>query len=324
MIRISHILLISIYCISCSDFSNSTTEQYFEDTFNLIKENSVKKNEIEWDHLLKTVRDSINHLESNYDVHRAIGYTVRLINDGHTIFRAPQQGEKSPPINSNKTQTKNEIPPIKTELLDNEIGYIKLKGLNIIGNDSLQNAYPIEIRKALLALDLYKPISGWVIDLRSHGGGILSSESLGLSPLFSNSLIGITWNNKNEFDHIICTNSEFRFGNKLIDSLSYDSTLNNSNKKVAVLVSINTVSAGEFLALAFSFQEQARLFGEKTRGKTSHLRMFNLKDGAVLLLAVAYDCDPNGNIVKDGIVPDEICEPEESLSKAISWIKDTI
>ncbi len=318
------IILLSFILISCNKVIKSDTERYFEETFNLIKDNSVKSNEIDWIELNKTVRDSIRNLNSNYDVHLAIAYAIKLINDGHSIFGAPQKSDGKQGINSKKTSDSIlKIPAIKTKIVENDIGYIKLSGLSIV-NDSLSKSYTLEIRKALLELDKSGVLSGWIIDLGAHGGGRLSCESLGLAPLFENSLIGIYWNNKNIYNKIICTNKYFKFGEHIQDSLLYDSTLVNKNKKIAVLVDERTVSSGEFLALAFKFQDNSRIFGKQTRGKTSHCGFYKLRDDAILLLAQAYDCDINRNIIKEGIIPDVECSSEKSKVKAIDWIKNAI
>ncbi len=309
---------------SCNKLIQSDTERYFEETFNLIKNNSVKKNEIDWNKINIAVRDSIIHLNSNLEVHRAISYTVKLINDGHSIFGFPQNpADTKSSKEQESTDSRISIPPIKASIIENDIGYIKLSGLNII-NDSLSKRYTLDIRKTLLELDKSAALSGWVVDLRAHGGGRLSTESLGLSPLFENSLIGIYWNNQNIYNDIICTNKYFKVGNQIQDSLSYDSTILNRNHKIAVLIDDKTASSGEFLAMAFKFQDNSKTFGKPTKGKTSHLGFYELKDGAILLLAQYYYCDINKNIIKKGIIPDLACDSEECLAKATEWIKNSI
>lgn len=106
-----------------------------------------------------------------------------------------------------------------------------------------------------------------------------------------------------------------------VDSINSNSELINKNKKIAILVSNETISAGEFLALAFKFQKNSKLFGSKTKGKTSHLKLIEFKSNAKLLLASHFECDINENILTGGLVPDIECENHESLLKAIEWIK---
>lgn len=102
-----------------------------------------------------------------------------------------------------------------------------------------------------------------------------------------------------------------------MDSLIYDTTLVNKRKKIAVLVDGETASAGEFLTLSFKFQNRTKVFGTRTYGLTSTLRLINFKSNAKLLLATGYYCDKNKNIIDGPVIPDIECSSEECLTKAI-------
>lgn len=312
--KISHLLLLALLItFSCKRKTQWNHESFFEQSFELIKEKSIRKNELNWVDLKQTVMDSIKVFDSNEKVYNAIGYTVKLIDDGHSVF-VPANKPNSLTVDTLA------IPAITSQIIDNNIAYLKLPGF--VANDSLSKQYALNIRKSLLALDQSKNLSGWIIDLRENTGGKSSNESLGISPLFENPLIGISCDNKNNFKEITCTSNYFKFGDLMMDSLIYDSHLNNNNRKIAVLVSEKTVSAGELLALAFKFQNNTKIFGKETNGKTSSLLLFTFKSDAKLLLAVEKLCDKDKNVLNGGVVPDIDCIPEESLTIAIEWIKN--
>ncbi len=320
--RITTTFLISfLFLFACKRQTENPFEAFFEQTFKIIEDNSVKKDSLNWDDLKKIVKDSIKRFNSNEDAYRAISYTIRLIDDGHSVFVEAQNPSKGA-INNLLLIDTLSIPSISKRIIEGNIGYIKLTGF--IANDSLTDLYALEIRKALISIDTAAKLSGWIIDLRNNSGGKLTSEPLGLSPLFSLPLIGISWDNKNTFKNISQENNYFYFGDYKMDSLNYNSTLVNVNKKIAVLVGGKTVSGGEFLALAFKFQKETKLFGSKTKGKTSHLRLFEFRSNAKLLLATDYYCDKDRNILTGGLVPDIECKNDESLSKAIEWINNAI
>ncbi|HSF53167.1 MAG TPA: S41 family peptidase, partial [Algoriphagus sp.] len=243
--RITTILLFSfLFSFSCQRPHKNQFESFFEQTFNVIKYNSVLKDSLNWVDLKKTVKDSIKSFNSNDDAYNAIDYTVHLVNDGHSIFLVGEKpSNKTPPIDNNPIPDRIFTPHIDSKIIDKEIGYIKLTGFSAI-NDSLQKQYTLEVRKALLTLDSTGELSGWIIDLRTHGGGRMSSESLGLSPLFENELIGYAKETKNELIEISSTKSKLSNGNYIQETLNYDSTLINKNKKIAVLIDKNTVSSG--------------------------------------------------------------------------------
>lgn len=318
--RIVYILIvITLILFSCKRKDRWNHEAFYEQTFKLIEENSIKKNEVNWIALKQTVKDSIKQFTTNKQVYNAIGYTVKLIDDGHSVFAAAQTPKGG--ITNRLLIDTLSVPIIDAKILNN-IGYIKLPGY--IATDSLINQYALEIRKTLLKLDSSDNLTGWIVDLRENSGGKLSSEPLGLLPLFEKPLIGISCNNKEVFKGITCSNNFVYFGQSKIDSLIYKSTLKNKNKRIAVLISKNTVSAGEFLALAFRFQDKTKFFGSKTKGKTSHLRLFQFKSNAKLLLATHYYCNKDSIKIRSGILPDVECDTEESLAKAIEWLTNPI
>lgn len=302
----------SLLLFGCERQTQWDGDAFFEQSFELIKEKSIKKNEVNWVELKKAVKDSIKVFDTNEKIYNAIGYIIKLIDDGHSAFI---------PANTPNRLTDDtlRIPAVETQVIENDIAYIKLSGF--MANDSLSKQYVLSIRKSLLELDENNNLSGWIIDLRKNAGGKTSSESLGIAPLFQDSLIGISRNNKDDYRKIFCTSKYFFWDDFKMDSLIYDSHLNNRDKKIAVLVSEQTASAGEFLTLAFSFQNNTKVFGKKTKGKTSHLGLFEFKSDAKLLLAIENYCDKNKNVMNEGIIPDIDCTPEESLSKAIEWIK---
>lgn len=317
--RTAIILLTTLlFLFACKRQSENHFETFYLQALKMIQDYSVKKDSLNWDDLKKTVNDSFIRFNSNEDVYKAIGYTIKLIDDGHSIFIAAQNPGLEKITNPLLIDTLS-LPFINNRIIDGRIGYIRLPGF--IANDSLSTLYALQIRKTLINIDTTANLSGWIIDLRNNSGGKLTSESLGLSPLFSLPLIGISCDNKSKYKPIKLLDNYFYYDDIVIDSLNYSSTLINKNKKIAVLVNDKTVSAGEFLALAFTFQEDTKLFGSKTKGKTSHLTLFEFKSNAKLLLATSYYCDKNSNIKIGGLVPDTVCKYEESLSKAIEWIK---
>lgn len=310
------LIIVFILFFSCKKEvpQKSAYETAFDKTFKIIQDKSVKKNELDWNKIKETVKDSIKQFDSNMAMYNAIGYTVELINDGHSVFYDPFTP-------NNLTTDTLSLPDITSKILTKDIAYIKLSGF--FAKRSLAKQYALNIRKLLLELDHNENLSGWIIDLRKHTGGNLTPECLGLYPLFEDPLIGISINNRNSYREISCENNYFYFGKTRMDSLIYDSKLENKNKKIAVLVSSKTFSAGEFLALTFKFQNNSKLFGEKTGGKTSHLLLFEFVSNAKLLLATEKYCDRNKKVIGGGILPDVECKDEDCVKKAIEWINNS-
>lgn len=308
------ILIIPIlFTLSCQGEKQWSYSDFFEQAFSIIKERSIKKNEIDWEILKRKVTDSIDHFQSNEDVYRAIGYTVKLIDDGHSVFIDAH-------TSSVLTADTLRIPDVVTEIVDEDIGFIKLTGF--IANANNSKIYSRRIRESLYALDSSLNVTGWIIDLRENIGGAASMMPLGLAPMFQDSLIGYRVNNKGEYFSEYCSNEYYRVGNMMVEKSSdLNFRMVNKNKPIAVLISDKTASAGETLASSFKFQENTKTFGTPTKGLTTALELIEFKSDAKLLLASLYLCGSDKEIIYSSINPDVNCNPEEAFELAKKWIK---
>jgi len=331
----------SLILLSCKkDKSNSyipnSNENSYYQILSLIEQNSIKKNEINWSDIKKEVKDSINTFKNTEDIYRAIRYTLKLINDRHSNLWTLKESNEIKWHSDSSTL-------LETRVIDGDIGYLKLNNGLECENEKITDFYRTALRKVLLQIDSSSNISGWVIDLRDNSGGDVSCETLGLSPLFAQPLIGIFCNNKHAFTNVVCTKSVLIVQGVRVDTLICDSILKNQHKKIAILVGKNTASAGEFLAIAFKFQNNTKIFGSKTYGATSSISFFDFTDTTKLVmdttkfvmakldmtrlvkaklnLATTNFCDTNKNLYKEGITPDIICDSAMCIKMAVEWIK---
>lgn len=314
-------ICMSLMLTSCKKEKPNPEENFYEKLFSYIEQNSIKKNEINWVDLKKKVKDSIDVFNNMDDVYRATRYTLKLVNDSHSKLLTRLVDSNGNP----KIVKIDSMTLIETRIIDGDIGYIALYGFSS-DNESLSDYYRKAVRNALLLLDSTTKLSGWVIDLRNNSGGDPTCETLGLSPLFEQPLIGLMCDNRKTFQKVVCSKSIISFGNGIMDTLICDSTLMNNHKKIALLVGKKTASAAEFLALAFKFQDNTRLIGSKTYGATSNLVTRNITDTvqivvAKLYLATRYFCDRNKNLYTGGIKPDIDCDDSKCIPMAVNWIK---
>jgi len=312
--------------MSCKkDIPNSyipnSNENFYYQILSLIEQNSIKKNDINWSDIKKEVKDSINTFKNTEDIYRAIRYTLKLINDRHSTLWTLKDG-----FGNQIKSTIDSSTLLESRVIDGDIGYLKLNNGLDCENEKMTDIYRMGLRKALFLIDSSSTISGWIIDLRDNSGGDVSCEPLGLSPLFEQPLIGIFCNNKHSFTNAVCTNSVIIVHDVRLDTLICDSILKNKHKKIAILVGKRTASAAEFLAIAFKFQNNTKIFGSKTYGATSSINFFDISDStklvvAKLTLATNYFCDKNKNLLKEGVTPDIICDSTMCIKMAVDWIK---
>ena len=306
------LLILTALLYSCAKKEKTKDEIFFDKIFKSIHYNSIKKDELNWTIIERKVKDSVKVFNSVEDVYTAIECTLHFIEDKHGFFRRTK--------NNFLLNDSLSIPDIKTTIVGRDIGYIKIKGFG--ANNSLSKKYALKIRKSFKDLDNSSNLSGWIIDLKDNNGGTDYSQFLGLSPLFKDSIIAYTKNNKGVFKKIICSNNYFRGSSGSIQSINFDSTLKNKNKKIAVLINSKTASLGELVTLALKSQGNTKIFGSESRGMTTGLKEIRFNPGgAVLFFSNEFICDSDKNIIKGSIIPDIKCEQEESLTKAIEWIE---
>jgi len=180
---------------------------------------------------------------------------------------------------------KNEV--IKSKVLDNNIGYIKII-------DFSGHVFE-ELKKALDNLK-QQNIQGLVIDLRYNPGGILTS-AVDIARLFldSNKMIVYTKGRKSDNYQEFRANSDAPY----------------SDLPIVVLVNRYSASASEILAGALKDNKRAVIIGETTFGKASVQTMIPLSDKSALRLTIAHYYTPSGKMIhrdpktgKGGINPD--------------------
>ncbi|MBU5427933.1 S41 family peptidase [Tissierella pigra] len=190
-----------------------------------------------------------------------------------------------------------EISPVKSEILKEKIGYIKIEEFN--------SQTTVETKKALNEFD-NKKITKVILDLRDNPGGQLS-EAVTISNLFVP---------KGDVVHI-------KEKNKAL--LTHVSTLEKSKYKLAVLVNENSASASEIVAGAIKDRKAGTLIGTKTFGKGIVQTLMPVDDGSIIKMTTAEYLTPNKiSIHGKGIEPDikvENTDKDLQLNKAIEILK---
>jgi carboxyl-terminal processing protease len=129
-----------------------------------------------------------------------------------------------------------------------------------------------------------------VLDLRGNPGGLLS-QAVGVASLFLER--GLT---------VAALGGAHREA-----SLIYARGGAKSRLPLAVLVDRGSASAAEVVAGALSDHERARLYGERTYGKSLVQEIDRLPSGAALKLTVATYRTPSGlDISRNGVRPDVV------------------
>jgi carboxyl-terminal processing protease len=200
------------------------------------------------------------------------GTTVTL------LIKREGLSEKLYTITRDKIDVKSvSINPPKTASLDKNIGYIRL-------NSFLSQSASSEIREALIKL---KDKEGYILDLRSNPGGLLTN-AINISDMFLNSGV------------IVST----------VDRDGYKETQRSvchplTGKPMVVLIDGGSASASEILSGALKDNKRAVLIGTKSFGKGLVQEINKLPGGSGINITTQKYLTPNGtDINKKGITPD--------------------
>jgi len=194
-------------------------------------------------------------------------------------------------ITFNITREIIQVQSVKSELIDNNIGYIRLTSFN--ENSSEQ------IKKKINKLNKNKGLKGYVLDLRNNPGGLLS-QAIKISDFFL------------ENGEIVSTKSRKTSENRKWFAKKGDLT---NGKALIVLINYGSASASEIVAGALKDHKRAIILGENSYGKGSVQSIIPLKNKGAIRLTVAKYYLPSGKSISEvGVTPDiEVIEGSDSF-----------
>tara|TARA_Y100000816_G_scaffold264828_1_gene224237 strand:- start:578 stop:1717 length:1140 start_codon:yes stop_codon:yes gene_type:complete len=174
-----------------------------------------------------------------------------------------------------------EIKSVKADLLDKNIGYLRLTSFN---ENSAQ-----QIEKEIKKLEKNKKLKGYILDLRNNPGGLLS-QAIKISDFFL------------ENGEIVSTKSRKSSENRKWFAKKGDIT---NGKTLIVLINYGSASASEIVAGALKDHKRAILLGENSYGKGSVQSIIPLKNKGAIRLTVAKYYLPSGKSISEvGVSPD--------------------
>ena len=174
-----------------------------------------------------------------------------------------------------------EIQSVKADLLDNNIGYIRLTSFN--DNSSQQ------IKKEIGKLKKNDDLNAFILDLRNNPGGLLS-QAIKITDFFL------------ENGEIVSTKSRKKSENRKWFAKKGDIT---DGKTILVLINYGSASASEIVAGALKDHKRAIILGERSYGKGSVQSIIPLRNKGAIRLTVAKYYLPSGKSISEvGVRPD--------------------
>ena len=174
-----------------------------------------------------------------------------------------------------------EVQSVKSDLLENNIGYIRLTSFNDNSSD--------QIKKQINKLKKNENLKAFILDLRNNPGGLLS-QAIKISDFFL------------ENGEIVSTKSRKKSENRKWFARKGDIT---DGKTLLVLINYGSASASEIVAGALKDHKRAIILGENSYGKGSVQSIIPLKNKGAIRLTVAKYYLPSGKSISEvGVSPD--------------------
>ena len=184
-----------------------------------------------------------------------------------------------------------EIQSVKSELINDNVGYIRLTSFNDNSSD--------QIKQKIQKLNKNKILKGYILDLRNNPGGLLS-QAIKISDFFL------------ENGEIVSTKSRKISENRKWFAKKGDIT---NGKTLIVLINYGSASASEIVAGALKDHKRAIILGENSYGKGSVQSIIPLNNRGAIRLTIAKYYLPSGKSISEvGVTPDiEVLEQSENF-----------
>jgi len=191
-----------------------------------------------------------------------------------------------------------EIKSVVSKLVDNKVGYLRLRSFNENSSDQL--------KKEISKIEKNTKLVGYILDLRNNPGGLLS-QAIKISDFFLND------------GEIVSTKGRKIRENRKFLAKKGDKI---NGKPLIVLINNGSASASEIVAGALQDQKRAVLLGEITYGKGSVQSIIPLRNKGAIRLTISKYYLPSGKSISEvGVTPDIRVE-EEDEEFSINTITD--
>ena len=183
-----------------------------------------------------------------------------------------------------------EVKSVKSELIDDKVGYIRLTSFNENSAD--------QIKDIVKKFKKDNNIDKYILDLRNNPGGLLS-QAIRISDFFlDNGEIVATKGRK--------SNENRKWFAKKGDIINGETLL--------VLINYGSASAAEIVAGALKDHKRAIIVGENSYGKGSVQSIIPLKNKGAIRLTISKYYLPSGKSISgEGVTPDIVVEEDSDL-----------
>jgi carboxyl-terminal processing protease len=192
------------------------------------------------------------------------------------------------------------VASVRTDMLDGEIGYVRLT--------QFQENTGTELQEALRAWQNDTDLNGVILDMRNNPGGVLQAAVVVVDTFISEGLIVYTE------------------GRSPMSDVRYEARAETLMPDVPIVVLINggSASASEIVAGALQDHSRAVIVGTQSFGKGSVQTVLPVSETAAVKLTTARYFTPDGRSIQaQGIVPDIVVEQSEVTPSEQQYYKES-
>ena len=277
---------------------SAKAKAYLTAALDIMQQHSVNRKKINWTVLRREAFVDANGAKTPADTYFAIELIVGALGDHHSFFLDPQTAKQWEAAKI----TSDEQP--QGHLLAHGIGYLLLPHfLPIQQQDETQ--YALLAQQVIRRADQAEAC-GWIVDLRTNGGGNMWPMLDGVGPLLGEGVVGSFVDSDGVKQAWSYQHGQAQLAGSTLTGVENPYHLKHPLPPVAVLTGPKTASAGEAIVVAFRGRPSTRSFGEPTAGVPTANQGFSLSNGALLVLTVAVDADRTGRTYDSAIPPDQL------------------
>lgn len=292
---------------------SATVTTYLNSIIDLARVNSINRQTIDWTAYRNAVFAEAGGAQTVAELNPAIRVAITLLRDGHSSYRSASGTTIFVGLRSCSAPSPVALSP------PSNIGTVAVGAFS--GTIEQANAYARQIQDAIAAKDR-DDLIGWIVDLRSNGGGNMWPMIAGLGPILGEGPLGYfigptgsetVWEYRN--------GSSFS-GSFAVSTVSPPYTLKRPAPRVAVLSDNRIASSGEATLIAFLRRPNTRSFGQPTCGLSTANSTYTLSDSATLNMTTALMADRAKTPFGDSIPPDELIDdPGRTIQRATEWLQ---
>lgn len=286
---------------------------YLNSIVDLMRANSINRLTIDWTAFRNDVFREAGASQTIAELNPAIRLAITMLRDGHSSYRSAAGTTIFVPLRSCVPAS---VPALTAPA---NIGTVRVTAFS--GSSDAATAFARQIQDAIAAADR-DDLIGWIVDLRSNGGGNMWPMIAGVGPLLGDGPLGFFIGPTGTETPWEYRNGASLSGGFAVTTVTPPYQLRRPQPRVAVLSNIGIASSGEATLIAFRLRPNTRSFGEATCGLSTANATYTLSDGGLLTLTTSVMADRAKNRFGDRVAPDEVVtDPAQAIQRAIAWLQ---